>query len=68
MHLRVDYTGFSTINSQRFGQRYVDRVANPHDVLLWTKKRTRAQKGKEQAKQAQVRGGGIGVVDRGWCG
>jgi hypothetical protein len=27
----------STVNSQRFGQKYVNKVANPHDMLLWTK-------------------------------
>ena len=34
---QVDYTGFSTVNSQKFGQRFVGKVANPHDMLLWTK-------------------------------
>lgn len=37
IRLRVDYTGFSTINSQRFGQKFVSKVANPHDVLHWHK-------------------------------
>ncbi|KAK3271505.1 meiotic recombination, partial [Cymbomonas tetramitiformis] len=37
IRLKVDYTGFSTINSQRFGQRFVDKVANPNDVLAWSK-------------------------------
>ena len=35
--LQVDYTGFSTINPQRFGQKFVGKVANPHDMLLWQK-------------------------------
>ena len=35
--VQVDYTGFSTVNSQKFGQRFVGKVANPHDMLLWTK-------------------------------
>lgn len=35
----MDYTGFSTINVQRFGQKFVGKVANPHDVLLWHKVR-----------------------------
>ena len=34
---RVDYTGLSTINSQRFGQKFVGKVANPQDVLHWHK-------------------------------
>ena len=37
IRLRVDYTGFSTINSQRFGQKFVGKVANPQDVLHWHK-------------------------------
>jgi double-strand break repair protein MRE11 len=37
---QVDYTGFSTINVQRFGQKFVGKVANPHDVLLWHKVRS----------------------------
>lgn len=34
---RVDYSGFSTINTQTFAQQFVDKVANPQDVLLWQK-------------------------------
>ena len=37
VRLRVDYTGFSTINTQRFGQKFVNKVANPHDIILWQK-------------------------------
>ncbi|KXZ44363.1 hypothetical protein GPECTOR_69g456 [Gonium pectorale] len=37
IRLRVDYTGYSTVNSQRLGQRFVGKVANPHDMLQWTK-------------------------------
>ena len=37
IRLRVDYTGYSTIHSQRFGHRFVGKVANPLDVLLWAK-------------------------------
>ena len=35
--LQVDHTGFSTVNPQRFGQKFVGRVANPHDMLTWHK-------------------------------
>eukprot|EP00962_Isochrysis_galbana_P021041 scaffold6192_cov101-Isochrysis_galbana.AAC.1 len=38
VRLRVDYSGYSTCNPQRFGQRFVDRVANPSDILLFTRK------------------------------
>lgn len=34
---QVDYSGFSTINTQRFGQKFVGKVANPHDMVLWQK-------------------------------
>ena len=37
VRLRVDYSGFSTIHSQRFGTRFVNRIANPKDLLLWAK-------------------------------
>jgi len=44
VRLRVDYTGFSTINAQRFGQQFVGKVANPHDLLLFQKQATRKPK------------------------
>ena len=44
VRLRVDYTGFSTINAQRFGQRFVGKVANPHDLLLFQKAPARKAK------------------------
>ncbi len=44
VRLRVDYTGFSTINAQRFGQKFVGRVANPHDMLLFHKAAARKAK------------------------
>ncbi|KAL4422894.1 hypothetical protein ABPG75_009091 [Micractinium tetrahymenae] len=37
IRLRVDYSGFSTINTQRFGQKFVGKVANPNDMVLWQK-------------------------------
>ena len=40
----MDYSGFSTINTQRFGQTFVGRVANPHDMILWHKAPARRQK------------------------
>lgn len=39
--MQVDYSGFSTINTQRFGQHFVGKVANPNDVLLWQKSSAR---------------------------
>ncbi|KAJ7535711.1 hypothetical protein O6H91_12G043300 [Diphasiastrum complanatum] len=43
VRLRVDYTGFTTINPQRFGQKFVGKVANPHDILLLTRASRRRQ-------------------------
>jgi len=40
----VDYTGFSTINVQRFGQKFVGKVANPQELLLFSKAAARAAK------------------------
>eukprot|EP00798_Chlamydomonas_sp_ICE-L_P028771 gene28771-31953_t len=37
IRLKVDYSGFSTINAQRFGQSFVNKVANPQDILTWAK-------------------------------
>ena len=42
--MQVDYTGFSTINAQRFGQKFVGKVASPHDILLWHKAPVRKAK------------------------
>lgn len=38
IRLRVDHTGFPAINQQRFGGPFVGQVANPTDILLFTKK------------------------------
>ncbi len=47
--VQVDYTGFSTINAQRFGQKFVGKVANPHDIVLWHKAPIRKAKVGETA-------------------
>jgi hypothetical protein len=41
VRLRVDYTGYTTIHTMRFGHRFVNRVANPQDILLWSKSSVR---------------------------
>uniref|UniRef100_A0A8C3FY83 Double-strand break repair protein n=1 Tax=Cyclopterus lumpus TaxID=8103 RepID=A0A8C3FY83_CYCLU len=44
IRLRVDYTGgFDTFNTSRFSQKFVDRVANPKDIIHFL--RRREQKG-----------------------
>jgi len=52
--VQVDYTGFSTINAQRFGQKFVGKVANPHDILLWHKAPVRKAKVRETAAHGLV--------------
>ena len=47
---QVDYTGFCTINAQRFGQKFVGRVANPHDLLLFSKAAARKAKAETGAR------------------
>ena len=63
---QVDYTGFSTINVQRFGQKFVGKVANPQEILLFSKAAARAAK-PETGQPHAVRGlgSGLGVRDLG---
>eukprot|EP00928_Gymnodinium_smaydae_P064432 TRINITY_DN47760_c0_g1_i1.p1 TRINITY_DN47760_c0_g1~~TRINITY_DN47760_c0_g1_i1.p1 ORF type:complete len:764 (-),score=88.20 TRINITY_DN47760_c0_g1_i1:301-2592(-) len=35
VRLRVEHSGFETISTQAFGQQFVDRIANPDEVLLF---------------------------------
>eukprot|EP00775_Hariotina_reticulata_P011417 gene11417-11564_t len=46
--------GFSTINSQRFGQKFVGKVANAQDMLLWAK--APARRAKEEGRGAGAGG------------
>uniref|UniRef100_A0A8C6MDR1 Double-strand break repair protein n=1 Tax=Nothobranchius furzeri TaxID=105023 RepID=A0A8C6MDR1_NOTFU len=40
VRLRVDYSGgFETFNTSRFSQKFVDRVANPKDIIHFLRKR-----------------------------
>ncbi|KAI5664802.1 hypothetical protein M9H77_24125 [Catharanthus roseus] len=47
VRIKVDYSGFMTINPQRFGQKYVGKVANPQDILIFSKA---ANKNRKEAK------------------
>ena len=59
IRLRVDYSGgFSTINGQRFGQKFVGKVANPNDLLQFHKSLVRKKK---EAEGVVGRGGGADV-------
>jgi double-strand break repair protein MRE11 len=52
VRIKVDHSGFSTLNNQRFGSRFVGEVANPGDILLFSR---RKEVGKSGAS-----GGGAG--------
>ena len=56
VRLRVEHTGFGTINNQRFGAKYVGSVANPSDVLLFHRKRApvEGEGGKAKKKKRDV--------------
>ena len=55
VRLRVDYSGgFSTINSQRFGQKFVGKVANPNDLLQFHKSATRRRREEADAADAEA--------------
>ncbi|XP_057777830.1 double-strand break repair protein MRE11 isoform X2 [Salvia miltiorrhiza] len=47
VRIKVDYSGFMTINPQRFGQKYVGKVANPQDILIFSKA---SKKGRSDGK------------------
>ena len=53
VRLKVDHAGFATINQNRFGANFVGKVANPSEILLFTKKKKenlRAVEGKADAE------------------
>jgi double-strand break repair protein MRE11 len=39
VRIRVDHQGFTTLNNQRFGAKFVGEVANPTDILLFHRKK-----------------------------
>lgn len=42
IRLKVEYSGFESFNTQRFGQQFVKKVANPKDILIFFRKRVQA--------------------------
>ncbi|KAM9439540.1 double-strand break repair protein MRE11 [Clarias gariepinus] len=49
IRLRVDYSGgFESFNTMRFSQKFVDRVANPKDILHFTRHRESKDNVKEE--------------------
>lgn len=56
LRLRVEYTGFPRItNINKFGQKFVGRVANPEDLLLFSKQK------KVSTRRTGAGGGADGV-------
>lgn len=47
--LQVDYSGgFETFNTSRFSQKFVDRVANPKDIIHFLRRREKREDPKGQ--------------------
>ncbi|GKY94030.1 hypothetical protein MPSEU_000369700 [Mayamaea pseudoterrestris] len=54
VRIRVEHSGFSTINNQRFGARFVGEVANANDILLFhRRKEVKSVNSKISAKDRQ---------------
>ena len=67
VRLKVDYTNYSTCNPQRFGQRFVDKVANPCEILLFHRKARKEATATTEAApagRAQKSCPGPGALDR----
>jgi double-strand break repair protein MRE11 len=45
IRLKVEHSGFTTLNNQRFGARFVNLLGNPADILLFHRKREVSEKG-----------------------
>ena len=56
VRLKVDYTGYTTTNPQVFGQRFVDRVANPSSMIHFHRK-ARKKEGKAGGDDKEAREG-----------
>ncbi|EQC27523.1 hypothetical protein SDRG_14723 [Saprolegnia diclina VS20] len=57
VRLRVEHTGFPVINNQRFGGQFVGRVANPGDILLFT--RNKGERKDKASKDEKASKGGL---------
>ncbi|KAM6580324.1 hypothetical protein CsatA_004098 [Cannabis sativa] len=55
IRIKVDYSGFMTINPQRFGQKYVGKVANPQDILIFSKASKKGQAGAKIGDSERLR-------------
>ena len=53
VRIRVEHNGFSTLNNQRFGAKFVGDVANPSDMLLFHRKKDPNLASKIKTKKIQ---------------
>jgi len=62
VRLKVEHSGFSTLNNQRFGSQFVGQVANPADILLFHKRRqAESAKGGKGATRKKRSAAGLDV-------
>lgn len=54
VRLKVEYAGFPTLNSNRFGALFVGKVANPSDMVLFSKKKRDAGRAVEGGRRAEA--------------
>lgn len=55
VRLKVEHSGFTVLNNQRFGARFVGRVANPSDLLLFHRRKgTGDRSGVKRKKKLDV--------------
>ncbi|KAL9655012.1 hypothetical protein ABK040_008796 [Willaertia magna] len=52
--LKVDYSGYASVNPQRFGSYFIGKVANPSDLLTMTRKKTKVNDSKSNNDQEDV--------------
>lgn len=51
VRVRVEHTGFSSLNNQRFGAKFVGEVANPTELLLFHRRKEAKLAGTARAKK-----------------
>lgn len=52
IRLKVEHSGFTTLNNQRFGARFVGRVANLSDILLFHRKKETSDRSNAKRQRA----------------
>ena len=68
IRLKIDHTGFPTLNMSRFGSSFVGEVANPSSILSFTKKKVEARPFTEadrEKRERRLRGDGEDSDDNG---